>query len=82
MPMALAFRCWGSAQAAAAGSRLEGGHLAGGEADLSTWPEALSLHSGGLRGQLTSQEWQLLLGQPGTASEDRRPVAFSWRAER
>lgn len=54
--MALALRYWGSAQPAAVGSRLEGGQQAGGEVDLSTWPDALSLHSGGSRGPLTSRE--------------------------
>lgn len=80
--MALALRYWGSAQPAAVGSRLEGGQQAGREADLSTWPDALSLHSGGSRGPLTSREWRLPLGNPRTASKDRRPLAFPWRAER
>lgn len=82
--MALASRCWGSAQAAAADSRLEGSQLASGEVDLSTWPDALSLHSGGIRGQLTSQEWQLLLGKLERLPKTNFPHThcFSWRAER
>lgn len=48
---------------------------------MSTWPDALSLHLAGSRGPPTSQEWQLPLEKPDSASEDRLPLEGGWRLQ-
>ena len=74
--MALTLRYWGSAQIAAVAPRLKGGQQSNGEVGLSTWLDALFLHSGDIGGQPDNSVMAAALEKSGRASEDRCPLGF------